>query len=77
MRKGWFVCKIVQQSETEFVLQPVGHKHHARQWALDALLNLHRDAPQEGPYAIVEVDESPSWDSVSYGTRKAAPAATL
>ena len=76
MRKEWFVCRIIKQEAEEFVLQPVGHKHAARQWALDALLNLQRDAPEEGPYAIVEVDESPSWDSVSYGTRKAAPAAT-
>lgn len=76
MRRGWFVCRILQQSETEFVLQPVGHKHAARQWALDAMLKLVVVADPGVTFAIVEVDESPSWDSVSYGARKTVPAAT-
>jgi hypothetical protein len=67
----WHLCKIFVQDSEQITLQPIA-RHATRQWALDALLTLYRDKPEDGPYAIVETNNEPAWDPSSYGPRQQA-----
>lgn len=73
IRKKWYVCHLKWNEDGTGTLIKRADPFPTRQWALDELLKWVVEHPDAG-YALVEVDDNPSWDSSSYGPRQIAMA---